>query len=495
MLKKSKSRSNYYKNMRGGTKEEPTKLKKLQDELKNLIDNRQQDNDIPDNETNIKKIKNEITDEKIRLGKLSAKDKLGNIGNLFSKAKKGLKEGFTANKEKAKESFNKNVSDDDKKYMTKLKSELKDKYLKVGDANPIIKFMKFFEGSLKKNSHVLETFTNRYIKHADTLHLLPRTILYFVSMFVIITEAILVLLTPLIESIPFIGKPIVDLLNMLTLPKEIYYLIYGFVKLILCIVILLSVIILIKTNAGCFDNAIINILYVFIVIIIGLLPYLYDLLSYIIHLAILDGFYRYKCHRDSEEDENVLPNKLVLIDWLKYGILFIGFISFIYYFLRAYLSEGKLGDDFIELLPLFMLLVPIFYLGINYLSEYIEKEISDVIVSMVGKLDDDIPEKKNCVTAPGSCENAGDSSITNLLKFIIYSVVCIVIIMIQKNKVSEELRHKITLFVFDLNSYLPINDIKNCGVASRILAFENKFAKLNPINKYRDNRLPSPASK
>ena len=62
-----------------------------------------------------------------------------------------------------------------------------------------------------------------------------------------------------------------------------------------------------------------------------MLPYLYDLLSYIIHLGIMDGFYRYKCQRDSEDNEKVIANKWINSSF-EFGILLIGLISFLYYF-------------------------------------------------------------------------------------------------------------------------------------------------------------------
>lgn len=319
------------------------------------------------------------------------------------------------------------------------------KYLKQDKDNPILKLITFFETTLNKNEYILTKFTCKYINHVDTFNKIPRILLICVSAFVIITELIIALISPVIQAIPAIGKPLDNLLKFFSLPKEIYYLVYGFLKFAVYVIILLSVIIIIQEHSTCFKNSIFDLLYIFIVIILSILPFIYDLLSYIIHLAVLHGFYKYKCKRDADADENVIANKAVIIDYIKYVVLFIGFISFIYYFLRQYLTGGKMVLDefkFIENLPLYMLLVPIFYIGIVTLTDFIENELSNVITFMMTQSDNDIPETTNCVTAPGSCENAEESSITNLLKLIIYSVIAVVIIIIQtKRKVSEKFRN------------------------------------------------------
>ena len=87
--------------------------------------------------------------------------------------------------------------------------------------------------------------------------------------------------------------------------------------------------VLIKQREKYFNASMKDILFLFIVFVINLLPYLYDLLSYIIHLGIMDGFYRYKCQRDSEDNEKVIANKFNLIALLEFGILLIGLISFL----------------------------------------------------------------------------------------------------------------------------------------------------------------------
>jgi hypothetical protein len=93
-----------------------------------------------------------------------------------------------------------------------------------------------------------------------------------------------------------------------------------------------------------------------------------------------------------------------------------------------------------------MLLVPIFYIGIVTLTDFIENELSNVITFMMTRTDDDIPENTNCVTASGGCENAEVSSITNLIKLIIYSVIAVVIIIIQKqDRVSKKFRDLVNL--------------------------------------------------
>jgi len=157
-----------------------------------------------------------------------------------------------------------------------------------------------------------------------------------------------------------------------------------------------------------------------------------SLFSYIIHLSVINGFYKIKCNSDSEVNEEVISNKLILIDTLKYGILIIGMISFIYYVLRENL-RGEHYDPSIPNLPLYMLLIPGIYLFINYIIQFIEDEITNVIVNSVGKMDENYKEIKNCVTQPGSCENAGDSTVTNLIKLIVYTVISVIIINLQIN--------------------------------------------------------------
>tara|TARA_B110000261_G_scaffold164086_1_gene212163 strand:+ start:2801 stop:4174 length:1374 start_codon:yes stop_codon:yes gene_type:complete len=348
---------------------------------------------------------------------------------------------------KIKKGYDTNIKDfDGKTFLNKISGSdyFKRDFKNSDDKNPILKVIKFFETTLSDNKSILTKFTCKYINHVDTINKIPRTLLIYVSAFVIITELIIALISPVIQAIPAIGKPLDNLLKFFSLPKEIYYLVYGFLKFAVYVIILLSVIILIEKHSTCFNNPIIDLLYIFIVIILSILPFIYDLLSYIIHLAVLHGFYKYKCKRDADADENVIANKAVIIDYIKYVVLFIGLISFIYYFLRQYLTRGTMKLDeyqFIENLPLYMLLVPIFYIGIVTLTDFIENELSNVITFMMTQSDDDIPENTNCVTAPGSCENADESSITNLLKLIIYSVIAVVIIIIQKqDEVSEKFR-------------------------------------------------------
>ena len=407
---------------------------------------------------------------------------VGDKANKYRESEEGKALGEKVNKTSNDIKYYKNEGFDDKTFLNKISGS---DYFKQDKDNPILKVITFFEKTLNKNEFILDKFTSKYINHVDTFNKIPRTLLIFVSAFVIITELIIALISPVIQAIPAIGKPLDDLLKFFTLPKEIYYLVYGFVKFAVYVIILLSVIILIKDHSTCFNNKITDLLYIFIVIILSILPFIYDLLSYIIHLAILDGFYKYKCKRDADADENVIANKAVIIDYVKYVVLFFGFISFIYYFLRQYLTRGILPLEFIEKLPLYMLLVPIFYIGIVTLTDFIENELSNVITFMMTHSDDDIPENTNCVTRPGSCENADESSITNLLKLIIYSVIAVVIIIIQKqDKVSEKFRDFVKslgeTFTENLSKLVPTVQCKSRG--------DNvSYTQKNPVSKNRDN--------
>lgn len=344
------------------------------------------------------------------------------------------KKGIKAEKSfegKAKTGFNK---------LQKYKPE-------AGDTtNPIAKLIKNFEQTLSRGEPLLSKFSNFYLAKGDLLHYIPRTILIFLSLFIIITEVILLLIGPVIEAIPFIGPPLLKLLQFFSLPKELYFMFYGGIKFILCFTILLSVIILIKEREEYFSASMKDILFLFIVFVINLLPYLYDLLSYIIHLGIMDGFYRYKCQRDSEDNEKVIANKFNLIALLEFGILFIGIISFLYYFLRHYFYPNVKKDDeknpwYIESLPLFMFFVPILYLGILYICNFIEKELSDMVLTNMGSMDEDIPDEKNCVAGPGQCEDSDDNKLTGLLKLIIYGGISFCIVILQRTSLSKAIRN------------------------------------------------------
>ena len=317
----------------------------------------------------------------------------------------------------------------------------------AGDENnPIAKLIKSFEQMLQNGEPLLSKFSNFYLSKGDILHYIPRTILLFLSIFIIITEVILLLISPVIEAIPFIGPPLLKLLQFFSLPKELYFMFYGGIKFVLCFTILLSVIILIKEREQYFSASMKDILFLFIVFVINLLPYLYDLLSYIIHLGIMDGFYRYKCQRDSEANEKVIANKFNLIALLEFGILLIGLISFLYYFLRHYFYPSVKKDDqknpwYIESLPLFMFFVPILYLGILYICNFIEKELSDMVLTNMSSMDEDIPDEKNCVAGPGQCEDSDDNKLTGLLKLFIYGGISFFIVILQRTSLSKTIRN------------------------------------------------------
>lgn len=341
----------------------------------------------------------------------------------------------------------------------------------AGDkSNPIAKLIKIFEQTLSKGEPLLSKFSNFYLSKGDLLHYIPRTILLFLSIFIIITEVILLLISPVIEAIPFIGPPLLKLLQFFSLPKELYFMFYGGIKFILCFTILLSVIILIKQREKYFNASMKDILFLFIVFVINLLPYLYDLLSYIIHLGIMDGFYRYKCQRDSEANEKVIANKFNLIALLEFGILLIGLISFLYYFLRHYFYPSVKKDDtnpwYIESLPLFMFFVPILYLGILYICNFIEKELSDMVLTNMGSMDEDIPDEKNCVAGPGQCEDSDDNKLTGLLKLFIYGGISFFIVILQRTSLSRAIRNvleqTITTNIILIQKIIGINiKIKN----------------------------------
>lgn len=315
----------------------------------------------------------------------------------------------------------------------------------AGDENnPIAKLIKSFEQMLQNGEPLLSKFSNFYLSKGDILHYIPRTILLFLSIFIIITEVILLLISPVIEAIPFIGPPLLKLLQFFSLPKELYFMFYGGIKFVLCFTILLSVIILIKEREQYFSASMKDILFLFIVFVINLLPYLYDLLSYIIHLGIMDGFYRYKCQRDSEDNEKVIANKFNLIALLEFGILLIGLISFLYYFLRHYFYPNATSETngwYIDSLPLFMFFVPILYLGILYICNFIEKELSDMVLTNMSSMDEDIPDEKNCVAGPGQCEDSDDNKLTGLLKLFIYGGISFFIVILQRTSLSKAIRN------------------------------------------------------
>tara|TARA_X000000368_G_scaffold418633_1_gene419120 strand:+ start:8767 stop:11097 length:2331 start_codon:yes stop_codon:yes gene_type:complete len=360
--------------------------------------------------------------------KINAKQQLNSERDFFNKKDRQL-EGYI--EDKTKYGYNK---------LQQYKPEVGDKN------NPIAKLIKIFEETLSRGEPLLSKFSNFYLAKGDLLHYIPRTILLFLSIFIIITEVILLLISPVIEAIPFIGPPLLKLLQFFSLPKELYFMFYGGIKFVLCFTILLSVIILIKEREKYFSASMKDILFLFIVFVINLLPYLYDLLSYIIHLGIMDGFYRYKCQRDSEDNEKVIANKFNLITILEYGILLIGLISFLYYFLRHYFYPNVKKDDqknpwYIESLPLFMFFVPILYLGILYICNFIEKELSDMVLTNMGSMDEDIPDEKNCVAGPGQCEDSDDNKLTGLLKLFIYGGISFFIVILQRTSLSKTIRN------------------------------------------------------
>ena len=324
-------------------------------------------------------------------------------------------------------------------------NKLKNYKPEAGDTtNPIAKLIKIFEQTLSRGEPLLSKFSNFYLAKGDLLHYIPRTILLFLSIFIIITEVILLLISPVIEAIPFIGPPLLKLLQFFSLPKELYFMFYGGIKFILCFTILLSVIILIKQREKYFNASMKDILFLFIVFVINLLPYLYDLLSYIIHLGIMDGFYRYKCQRDSEDNEKVIANKFNLIAFLEFGILLIGLISFLYYFLRHYFYPNINSEQdtwYIDSLPLFMFFVPILYLGILYICNYIEKELSEMVLTNMSSMNEDIPQEKNCVAGPGQCEDSDDNKLTGLLKLFIYGGISFFIVILQRTSLSKAIRN------------------------------------------------------
>lgn len=342
----------------------------------------------------------------------------------------------------------------------------------AGDINnPIAKLIKIFEQTLQNGEPLLSKFSNFYLTKGDLIHLIPRTILLFLSIFIIITEVILLLISPVIEAIPFIGPPLLKLLQFFSLPKELYFMFYGGIKFVLCFTILLSVIILIKEREDYFSASMKDILFLFIVFVINLLPYLYDLLSYIIHLGIMDGFYRYKCQRDSEDNEKVIANKFNLIAFLEFGILLIGLISFLYYFLRHYFYPSVTKEDpnnswYIESLPLFMFFVPILYLGILYICNFIEKELSDMVLTNMSSMDEDIPDEKNCVAGPGQCEDSDDNKLTGLLKLFIYGGISFFIVILQRTSLSKTIRNvleqTIITNIMSIQKIIGINiEVKN----------------------------------
>ena len=342
----------------------------------------------------------------------------------------------------------------------------------AGDINnPIAKLIKIFEQTLQNGEPLLSKFSNFYLTKGDLIHLIPRTILLFLSIFIIITEVILLLISPVIEAIPFIGPPLLKLLQFFSLPKELYFMFYGGIKFVLCFTILLSVIILIKEREDYFSASMKDILFLFIVFVINLLPYLYDLLSYIIHLGIMDGFYRYKCQRDSEDNEKVIANKFNLIAILEFGILLIGLISFLYYFLRHYFYPNVKKDDqknpwYIESLPLFMFFVPILYLGILYICNFIEKELSDMVLTNMSSMNEDIPDEKNCVAGPGQCEDSDDNKLTGLLKLFIYGGISFFIVILQRTSLSKTIRNvleqTIITNIMSIQKIIGINiEVKN----------------------------------
>lgn len=364
--------------------------------------------------------------------------------------------------------------------MNKLQSYKLDR---DNENNPIAKLIKIFEQTLSKGEPLLSKFSNFYLSKGDLLHYIPRTILLFLSIFIIITEVILLLISPVIEAIPFIGPPLLKLLQFFSLPKELYFMFYGGIKFILCFTILLSVIILIKQREKYFNASMKDILFLFIVFVINLLPYLYDLLSYIIHLGIMDGFYRYKCQRDSEDNEKVIANKFNLIALLEFGILLIGLISFLYYFLRHYFypSDKEKFEDYIESLPLFMFFVPILYLGILYICNFIEKELSDMVLTNMSSMDEDIPDEKNCVAGPGQCEDSDDNKLTGLLKLFIYGGISFFIVILQRTSLSKAIRNVLEQTI--TSNIKSIQEIT--GIHIKV---KNEYGEEIDINEFEKNR-------
>lgn len=355
----------------------------------------------------------------------------------------------------------------------------------VGDeTNPIAKLIKSFEQMLQNGEPLLSKFSNFYLTKGDLIHLIPRTILLFLSIFIIITEVILLLISPVIEAIPYIGPPLLKLLQSFSLPKEIYFMFYGGIKFILCFTILLSVVILIKEREEYFSASMKDILFLFIVFVINLLPYLYDLLSYIIHLGIMDGFYRYKCQRDSEDNEKVIANKFNLIALLEFGILLIGLISFLYYFLRHYFYPNATSETngwYIDSLPLFMFFVPILYLGILYICNFIEKELSDMVLTNMSSMDEDIPDEKNCVAGPGQCEDSDDNKLTGLLKLFIYGGISFFIVILQRTSLSKTIRNVLEQTI--TTNIMLIQKI--IGINIKVKNEKNEYVD---INEFEENR-------
>jgi hypothetical protein len=397
-----------------------------------------------------------------------------NIGLNYGKGfVKGLKDDIKSKKDEyVNEGNNKAVFSNVSSF---FKPNLNSFFEKEGDENPIIKMINKLEDILNKNKDPFKNIITSIDNNKDTLHLIPRNILVYITLFIIISEVILMLITPVLKAIPFIGEPLVDLLNFFVLPKEIYFLGYGFFKMIINIFILFIVIKIITYGGdqGINDSLSISITNLISVLGLGIIMSIIgivSLFSYIIHLSVLNGFYKIKCNKDSEDNEEVISNKLILIDILKYGILIIGMISFIYYVLRENL-KGTTNTK-IPNLPLYMLLIPGIYLFIDFIIQFIEDEITNVIVNSVGKMDENYKEIKNCVTQPGSCENAGDSTVTNLIKLIVYTVISVIIIKLQLNDSTYKTK---------TNNYKTLEDHVKNFLNFPIMAFQKSVS--NKPNK------------
>tara|TARA_B100000900_G_scaffold299845_1_gene258405 strand:+ start:51 stop:1094 length:1044 start_codon:yes stop_codon:yes gene_type:complete len=299
-----------------------------------------------------------------------------------------------------------------------------------------------FEGFLKDteefiqfgNDKILKVINESYNKSANFFNVIPRIILFYFSIIIIILEVLLSILW----NIPFgIGNFIKSFTSSWVLPKETYFYLYSFFKSIFIIIVLLS---LIFVGNGLYQLTDIKkydypILVVKACLMYGV--YLIDVFSYIIHLAIIDAFYRKRCLFDQESSSKKNPNKSSIINYIKTIVISLMILSLLYIFIYKLLINGQSSK-----FGLIVFTLTIMYFIVLYISDYIEKDISDLILFWFGLANGENTDNgffPKCVGDDNSeCDNTfmstGYSIAINLFKSFIYICACISILWVQKNR-------------------------------------------------------------
>lgn len=297
-----------------------------------------------------------------------------------------------------------------------------------------------------KNETILSRINQEYNKNVNFFNVIPRIILYYFSILIIILEVLLSILW----NIPFgIGTFFKSITSSWVLPKETYFYFYTFFKFIFIIIVLLSLIFvgnaLYLLDIQSYDFPI---LVIKAFLMYGV--YLIDILSYIIHLAILDSFYRKRCLFDEESSSKKEPNKSSIIDYIKKLVIGLMITSVLYIFIYKFLKgeSSKFG--------LLVFTLTIMYFIVLYVSDYIEKDISDLILFWFGMANGENTDNGIFPKCVGDSEcnktfmSTGYSIAINLFKSFIYIIACISILWVQKNREMADMFRKSIKLTLDI---------------------------------------------